>query len=86
MGCKECGGSVVHALGLCRKCLDAKRHRDRGAIMAAGDAPVVRPSKINIGLKTCSVCGVNAASLRGMCVNCYRKERYAAKKIADSLK
>lgn len=81
--CKECGETYVHALGLCRKCLDKKRRADREARMAAGDIPEpVRPSRINIGLKTCVVCGVKAASVRGMCVHCYKKDLYHKKKVS----
>lgn len=82
MTCKECGDASVHALGMCRKCFDAKRSADREARIAAGDV-VVRPGHINIGLKICTVCKKRAASIKGMCSICRKRVAVAARKARN---
>lgn len=76
--CEKCGKAVpIFENGLCQRCFRETLHAARTAT-----EKTVRPNRINIGLKTCVVCGVRAASLRGMCSICYKRAQYAAKQKA----
>lgn len=72
--CAKCGEAApIFENGLCKDCFTKELHEAR-----TSDKQPVRPNKINIGLKICSVCRTRAASLRGMCSICYKRAQYAA--------